>query len=217
MEQLVILLTIKRNGWLFLLGVMVLFIIVTVLAPLTAYSDPLQLAIRLCALYGFIALAIATAMTPFLKEITQAFGRSFLRIHHIFAILGLVFATLHPSFFAILQVDLLVFVPRFDSWLVFWELAGRPALYILYLATVVAVLRSMIQKYWRYVHALMYLVLVFVIVHGNLIGTDFQNPVLLVIMNALFVFTILTFILKRYQYYQRKQKSKARKAQKQEL
>ena len=211
---MVMLMQIKRNGWLFLLGVLVVYIIVTVLAPLTAYSDPLSLAIRLCALYGFVALAIATGMTPFLKEITQAFGRSFLRIHHLFAILGLVFATLHPVFFAILQVDVLVFLPRFDSWLIFWELAGRPALYILYLATVSALLRSMIQKYWRYIHALMYLVLVFVIVHGNLIGTDFQNPVLLVIMNALFVFAIMTFVLKRYQHYQRKQKIKARLAQK---
>ena len=207
---------ITQRGWLFLLGVVALFVVVTSLALLTAYSDMLSLAVRLCALYGFVALAIATAMTPFLKEITQAFGRSFLRIHHLFAVLGLVFATLHPVFFAILQVDLLVFVPRFDSWLVFWQLAGRPALYILYLATVVAVLRRMIQKYWRYVHALMYMVLVFVIVHGNLIGTDFQNPILLVIMNALFTFTILTFVLKRYQYYQRTQKIKARLAQKQQ-
>jgi predicted ferric reductase len=207
---------IKRNGWLFLLGVGILFIVVTVLAPLTSYSDPLYLAVRLCALNGFVALAIATAMTPFLKEITQAFGRSFLRIHHIFAILGLVFATLHPVFYAVLQADILVFVPQFGNWQVFWELAGRPALYILYLATIVAVLRTMLQKYWRYVHALMYLVLVFVIVHANLIGTDFQNPILLVIMNALFVLTIFTFALKRYQYYQRKQKIKARQTQKQE-
>lgn len=204
---------IKQNGWLFLLGVLALFIVVTVLAPLTAYGDPVYFAVRLCALYGFVSLAIATAMTPFLKEITQAFGRSFLRIHHIFAILGLIFATLHPIFFAIFTFNLAVFIPRFDSWLVFWELAGRPALYILYLATAAALLRTMLKKYWRYVHALMYLILTFVIVHGNLIGTDFGNPILLVIMNALYIFTIFTFILKRYQYYQRKQKIKARQAQ----
>jgi predicted ferric reductase len=189
--------------------------VVTVLAPLTAYSDPLYLAIRLCALYGFLALAIATTMTPFLKEITQAFGRSFVKIHHIFAMVGIICATLHPTFFAIFVADITVFIPRFDSWLIFWELAGRPALYLIYLAALAALLRSMIQKYWRYFHALMYLVLVFVIVHGNLIGTDFQNPILLVILNALFIITIGAFLLKRYQYYQRKQKIKARQAQKQ--
>lgn len=207
---------IKRNGWLFLLGVLVVFLIVTVLAPLTAYSDPLRLAIRLCALYGFVALAIATAMTPFLKEITQAFGRSFLRIHHSFAILGLIFATMHPIFFAILQFDVLVFLPKFDSWQIFWELAGRPALYILYIATIAGLLRSRILKFWRYIHALMYIVLIFVIVHANLIGTDFQNPILLALMNILFVIAMGALVLKRYQYYQRKQRAKMKRAQKPE-
>ncbi len=197
---------IKRNGWLFLLCVLLLYVIVTILALFTTPIDPLGFAIRLCALYGFTALAIATAMTPFLKEITQAFGRPFLRIHHLFAVFGLIFATLHPVFFAIQQMDLTVFIPRFDSWIIFWELAGRPALYILYIATVVALLRLMIPKYWRYFHALMYLVLVFIIVHGNLIGTDFQNLGILIIMNALFIIAIGAFFLKRYQNYKRKQR-----------
>ena len=157
---------IKREGWIFLLVVFLVFILVTILAPLTYYSDPLNLAIRLCALYGFVALAFATAMTPFLKEITQAFGRPFIRIHHILAIFGIIFVTLHPVFFAISQSNLAVFIPRFDSWQIFWELAGRPALYILYIAAIAALLRAMIGKYWRYFHWLMYIVLFFVIVHG---------------------------------------------------
>ena len=201
--------SIKRNGWLFLFGVLLLYILVTILGFFTAYSDPLSFAIRLCALYGFISLAIATMMTPFLREITQAFGRPFIRIHHLFAIFGLVFATLHPIFFAILRMDLAVFIPRFDSWIIFWELAGRPALYIIYIATAIALLRSMIPKYWRYFHALMYLVLIFVIIHGNLIGTDFQNLGILIIMNVLFVIAIGAFFLKRYQAYQRTKRAKA--------
>ncbi len=205
---------IKRNGWLFLFGVLLLYVLVTILALFTSYFDPLGFAIRLCALYGFTALAIATAMTPFLKEITQAFGRPFIRIHHLFAVFGLIFATLHPVFFAILQMDLAVFIPRFDSWIIFWELAGRPALYILYIATVAALLRLIIPKYWRYFHALMYLVLVFVIVHGNLIGTDFQNLGILIIMNVLFIIAIGAFFLKRYQNYKRKRRTQ-RKQQEQ--
>jgi hypothetical protein len=195
---------IKREGWLFLLGVVLLFILITILAPLTVYTDPLDLAIRLCALYGFVALAIATAMTPFLKEITLAFGRSFLRIHHILAIFGIIFVTLHPVFFAISRMSLAVFIPRFDSWLVFWELAGRPALYLVYIATAAALLRRMTPKYWRPFHAIMYIVLLFAIVHGNLIGTDFHNLGILIIMNALFVIAISAFFLKRYQNYQRR-------------
>lgn len=197
---------IKREGWLFLLGIFMLFIVVTVLAPLTTYTDPLSLAVRLCALYGFVMLALAAAMTPFLKEITQAFGRSFLVIHHLLAIFGIVFTTLHPTFFAISRLDITVFIPRFDSWQIFWELAGRPALYLLYIATVAALLRKTAPKYWRPFHALMYIVLFFAIVHGNLIGTDFHNLAILVIFNTLFIITILTFILKRYRNYRRRKK-----------
>jgi predicted ferric reductase len=198
---------IKRNGWLFILVVLLLYILITVLALFTAYTDPLSFAVRLCALYGFTALALATIMTPFLKEITQAFGRPFIRIHHLFSIFGLIFATLHPVFFAIQQMDLAVFIPRFDSWIIFWELAGRPALYILYIATAAALLRLMIPKYWRYFHVLMYIVLIFVIVHGNLIGTDFQNLGILIIMNILFILAIGAFFLKRYQRYKRKKRT----------
>ena len=201
---------IKREGWIFLLVVFLVFFLVTILAPLTYYSDQLDLAVRLCALYGFVALAFATAMTPFLKEIMQAFGRPFIRIHHILAIFGIIFATLHPVFFAISQSNLAVFIPRFDTWQIFWELAGRPALYIVYIATIAALLRTMIGRYWRYFHWLMYIVLFFVIVHGNLIGKDFQNFGTLIILNALFIVAISAFFLKRYQTYQRKKRVKTK-------
>ncbi len=194
---------ITRNGWIFLIVVVLLFVLVTILAPLTYYLDPLSFAVRLCALYGFVALALATSITPFLKEVTQAFGRPFLRIHHLLAIFGIIFVTLHPVFFAISQMDITVFLPRFDSWQIFWELAGRPALYILYIATLAALLRNMAPKYWRYFHVLMYIVLFFAIVHGNLIGTDFQNLGILILMDALFATAIGAFILKRYRTYQR--------------
>ncbi|MHA2406703.1 MAG: hypothetical protein ACXADB_03380 [Candidatus Hermodarchaeia archaeon] len=198
----------KRNGWLFLLGVLFLYILVTVLAFFTVYTNPLYFAIRLCALYGFMALAIATALTPFLKEVTLAFGRPFIRVHHLFAIFGIVFATLHPIFFAIQSMNLAVFIPRFDDWYTFWSLAGRLALYIIYIAATAGLLRVLVPRYWRYFHWLMYLVLLFVIVHGNLIGQDFQNLGILIIMNVLFVIAIGAFFLKRYQTYQRKKRSR---------
>jgi DMSO/TMAO reductase YedYZ heme-binding membrane subunit len=187
---------VKMEGW--------IYIAITALVLQNTGPDLLGLVVRLCALYGLAALAISTAMTPFVREITQAFGRPFLTIHQTFAIVGLIFITFHPVFFAISAMDILVFIPRFDSWLVFWELAGRPALYIAYFAASAALLRRKIPKYWRSIHALMYIVLFFAIVHGNLIGTDFQNPVLMIIYNVLFAITILTFILRRYQIYQRK-------------
>lgn len=198
---------IKRTGWLFLLGVVALYICITILAFFTTYSDPLNFSIRLCALYGFIALTIAASMSPFLKEITLTFGRPFIQIHHLFASFGLVFATLHPIFYAIQTMDLTVFIPRFDDWYTFWSLAGRPALYIIYIVTAAALLRFLMPRYWRYFHMLIYLVLFFVIVHAILIGQDTQNLGILIIMISLFLIAIGTSILKRYRTFQQKKPS----------
>ena len=201
--------TIKREGWIIILGILALMTTITVMAPLFSYGEPLELLVRLCALYGVAMLAIATIMTPFLKEFTHFFGKSFLRIHHIFAIFGIIFVTLHPTIFALRVGSLAVFIPRFDTWEIFWRLAGRPALYILYIAVVAALLRGMAAKYWRPFHALMYVVLFFAIVHGNLIGTDFQNLGIWIIFNILFVVAILGFILKRYRNYQLRKRTKS--------
>jgi len=149
-------------------------------------------------LYGFLFLSLATLIPPFLKEITQAFGKPFLKIHHAFSILGIVFITLHPVFNAIDHLSLSVFVPRFDSWERFWMFAGRPAFIILYIALFAAVLRTKTPKYWRPFHALIYVVLLFGIVHANLLGDDFENLEIMIIFNALFLMSIASFALKRY-------------------
>jgi DMSO/TMAO reductase YedYZ heme-binding membrane subunit len=200
----------KKGGWIFLCGLALLLALVTLLGPAFSYSDQLSKFVRLCALYGFVMLAVATAITPFIKEVTVHFGQSFMRVHHALAVMGVVFATLHPVFFAIQRLDILVFLPRFDSWIVFWELAGRPALYIIYVASAAALLRRMFPQYWRYFHALMYVVLIFVIVHANLIGTDFQNLAIMLVLNALFVVAMCALVLKRYFNYQRRKRARAR-------
>lgn len=144
---------------------------------------------------------MATLITPFLKEVTQVFGKPFLRIHHAFSILGIVCITLHPVFNAVQRLSLSVFVPRFDSWETFWRLAGRPAFIILYIALLAAILRAKAPKYWRPFHALMYVALLFGIVHANLIGDDFENLGIMIIFNALFLLSIASFALKRYKNY----------------
>ncbi|MFW6375987.1 MAG: hypothetical protein ACOCZJ_02380, partial [Thermoplasmatota archaeon] len=66
-------------------------------------------------------------------------------------------------------------------------------------------IKSKMKKYWRAVHSLMYVVLFFVLVHGILIGTDFENIGILVIYNLLFVGVVVGFVYKRYQNWQMKQ------------
>ena len=48
----------------------------------------------------------------------------------------------------------------------------------------------------------MYIVLLFGIVHGSLIGDDFENIWLMVIFDSLFVASMASFVLKRYRNYQ---------------
>jgi predicted ferric reductase len=197
----------KREGAVFLIGITVLAVIIALLfLPSALDAEPVRATVRFFGLYGFLFLSVATLTTPFLKEVTQAFGKPFLKVHHSFSILGIVFITLHPVFNAIERLSLSVFVPSFDSWGRFWLLAGRPAFVILYIAVVAAFLRVKAPKYWRAFHALMYVVLLFGIVHANLIGNDFENLGILLIFNALFVVTLAGFAFKRYRAYQMKRK-----------
>ncbi len=145
-------------------------------------------------------------MTPFLRDIRRVLGRPFLAVHHTFAAVGILLPTLHPVAVAIATADPAVFIPVFSPWTTFWTFAGRPALYILYIALAGVLLRTYIREYWRWVHGLMYVVLVLAIVHGNLIGTDFQNPILRGVFDALFALAIATFIIKRWQMLARAKK-----------
>jgi len=162
--------------------------------------------IRFLALYGFLFLGIAALTTPFLAEITLAFGKPFIRVHHAFAAIGLVLITLHPVFCAVQRLSLDVFVPRFDSWAVFWALAGRPALYLLYVGVGGALLRMKIPRHWRIFHALIYVVLFFGIVHGNLLGEDFANLGIKLTLDGLFVASMSGLVYKRYKIYRVKKK-----------
>jgi predicted ferric reductase len=197
----------KREGAVFLLGITALAVIIALLFLSSAGEEELaHLAVRFFGLYGYLFLSVATLTTPFLREVTQAFGKPFLKVHHVFSILGIAFITLHPVFNAIERLSLSVFVPRFDSWNIFWLLAGRPAFIILYVAVLAAILRTKAPKYWRAFHALMYVVLLFGIVHANLIGDDFQNLGIMIVFNALFLASLASFALKRYRNYSRRLK-----------
>ncbi len=165
--------------------------------------------IRLLGLYGFLFLSIAALTTPFLAGITIAFGKPFKRIHHAFAAAGIVLITLHPVLNAVQRMSLEVFLPNFASWEVFWMLAGRPALYLFYIGLGAAFLRIRIPKYWRDFHALIYIVLFFGIVHGNLLGEDFANLGIKLTLDALFAASMIGLVYKRYRNYNIKRKYEA--------
>jgi predicted ferric reductase len=188
---------------------LILFISVFILFLQTPVSDGYSFFIRLGALFGFTAMFIATTMTPFMVQLYKIFGISFIKQHHFYSIFGLIMITLHPVAFAISVTDISVFIPDISSWKAFWELAGRPALIIIYIASLAAIFRKKIQN-WRVFHVLNYIALFFVYIHGLLIGTDFENFGILIIFTTMLVISIGVFGLKRYQIYRRKQKIKKR-------
>jgi len=202
--------TLNKKGFLVLLGITALVIIISALALSLPYGSPLEVVVRLFALYGYLTLSVATMTTPFLKEIPKVFGKTFIKVHHIFAIVGTASATVHPVAYAIQTLDPTVFLPSLRSWYAFWALAGRPALIIIYIALAAALVRRKMQTYWRSIHAMMYVVLFLGIVHANLIGTDFQNPVINTLFNLLFAASIAAFALKRIQRHQLKKRLRSK-------
>jgi DMSO/TMAO reductase YedYZ heme-binding membrane subunit len=191
---------IKKQGYL-LIGAIVALFAVSTQQVFSEPADSAGLLVRLFALYGYMMLAVTAAMTPFLVGIARAFGKPFLKIHHALAIFGIIFATLHPVVLAIRISNIAIFLPSFESWERFWSLAGRPALIIFYVALVAAILRRTMLKQWRLFHGLMYVVLLFGIVHANLSGTDFQNIGVKTLFNLLFLMAVSAFPLKRARNY----------------
>lgn len=198
---------INRQGYIILIILGLIFGIITLLKVLTPSTSLYHFFIRLFALWGYAALAIATIMTPFLKEITKIFGKPFIKIHHLCAYTGVIFITLHPVLSAIQTMDLTVFLPNFDSWIQFWTLAGRPALILLYIGLIGVLLRKKIKS-WRIIHILMYPMLLMGFIHGFLYGTDFANVGIMIIFSILFGLAMVSFIVKRLQRYKLQQKQK---------
>lgn len=96
-------------------------------------SSVFTVAIRLLALNGYLALSIAAILTPFIKEVTLFFKKSFIRIHHYFAAAGLLLITLHPISVAIIQMDPSILLPNFASLSNFFFYGGSIALIAIYL------------------------------------------------------------------------------------
>ncbi len=190
---------VTKKGYGFLGVILGLYAAIIILFLTIPSPNTYNFLVRFFALTGFYCIAIATLMTPFVKEIYKEFGKPFMKIHHIFAAIGITGATLHPVIFAIQVSDIAVFLPDISSWIAFWELAGRPAFILVYIAVGAAILQRKIPKYWRAIHSMIYVVLIFVYFHAYLIGTDFDNLGILIIFTILFVASMGAFVFKRLQ------------------
>jgi len=198
----------KKEAIYIIIPTICLYILILVLFLLTPFPDALNFIIRFGALFGFTSMFIATMMTPFVIQLYKIFGKPFVKIHHIYSIIGLILITLHPVVFAISVVDINVFLPDFGSWYGFWSLGGRLALILIYIAVIGALLRMKIKKNWRIIHSLNYIALFLAYIHGVLIGSDFQNIGILIIFTIMIILSFGVLIYKRYLTYKRKKGKK---------
>ncbi|MFP4142697.1 MAG: ferric reductase [Thermoplasmata archaeon] len=188
---------VTKKGYRALGAIGALYLVVVILFLSMGWGDIYDFTIRFFALTGFYMMSIAVLLTPFMSRIYKEWGKSFMKVHHLFAAIGIAAATLHPVIFAIEVSSLAVFIPDVSSLYAFMLLGGRQALILIYIATLAAFVRSKIPKYWKPIHALMYIMLFFVLVHGFLIGTDFTSIGIQIIFTALFIGALGAMIYKR--------------------
>jgi sulfoxide reductase heme-binding subunit YedZ len=189
----------KKSGktwYLVLIGIVAL-ILVSGLISLRPHGTPLNWLIRGAALMGYLAVFLSIVSSVYMRQVIRLFGHPFVKVHHVLSVTGLVLVTLHPLGAAINARSLGVFLPRFDSWVVFLELGGRPAWYLIAAASLAAVLRKTIGRNWRTIHFLNYLAFLLGTVHAVMIGTDFQHTILKAVSAALALVIVVIFIQKR--------------------
>jgi len=194
----------KKQALYIIIATLCLYILILILFLSTPFPNVYNFIIRFGAIFGFTSMFIATMMTPFAVQLYKIFGKPFIKIHHIYSITGLVLISLHPISFAISVMDITVFVPVFDTWLAFWQLAGRLAIYLIYIAILGALVRNKFKKNWRILHALNYVALFLAYIHGVLIGTDFQKIGILITFTTMIILSFGVLAYKRYLTYKRK-------------
>ncbi len=73
---------VTKRGYAALVVILGLYLVVIVLFLTIPSPNIYNFLVRFFALTGFYAIAIATLMTPFAKDIYKEFGKPFKKIHH---------------------------------------------------------------------------------------------------------------------------------------
>jgi DMSO/TMAO reductase YedYZ heme-binding membrane subunit len=170
----------RRRGlvYIILVGIVSLGLVAIVIA-MKPVGNRLSLGIRATALLGYWAIFLTVISSAYMRELFQLLGRPFIRVHHILAVAGLILVTLHPLGAAVRSSTLGVFVPDVSSLHAFLRLGGRPAWYLIGLASLAALLRTRLKESWRTVHYLNYIAFLLATVHAVLIGTDFISSLVM--------------------------------------
>jgi membrane protein implicated in regulation of membrane protease activity len=120
---------------------------------------------------------------------------------------------LHAGGIALESSTLRTFLPRFDSLETFLRLGGRPAFWLIIIASLAALFRTSLGKKWQLIHWLNYLAFLLGTVHAQMIGFNFQSLGMKIASGVLALVLVWAFIRKRTQKRGQKQTEKTIKPQ----
>ena len=195
-----------KYTWVFVVVGFVLAGVMLGIILLVGTESPVWTVVRFGALLGYVAVFLACLSSAFLRQLVQTFGRSFVQVHHIVSVSGLVLLLVHALGVAWDARSLIVFIPPFSSLTRFLEFGGRPAIWMIGVASLVALLRATLRKSWRPIHWLNYVAFLLGTVHGVLIGTDFELLPVRVLSIAMAVVVVGVFVWKRMEAARRRAK-----------
>jgi hypothetical protein len=191
----------KNTRYLVLVGVVSLLVVIGLVSldPLDEQESWLVWLVRGAALLGYWSVFLSILSSAYLRELVRFFGRSFVKVHHVASVTGLVLIATHPLAVAINTSNVAVFLPRFDSLYIFLSLGGRLAWYLIGIASLAALLRTNLRRSWRVVHWLNYIAFFLASVHASLIGTTFRGQgvraiILKVIVGILSLIAVYVFV-----------------------
>ena len=152
---------------------------------------------RLAALLGAVFILAAAISSAFSLQIARRLKGPFTKLHHPLAITGAALILIHPLLVAWNFKSARILIPNFDSWRSFWTMAGCPALVLVVLAIIAALLMRRIPRFWRWGHWLIYPAMLMAAVHGLRIGQDLRSPLLAVSLGILLALALAVFFYKR--------------------
>lgn len=186
------------------IGLLVLFFVPVIIVSGQEITWSPYTVLRIAGLLGFISLSLGAILNLMKKQINNFFGKPFLKIHHYFAITGLVLITIHPALYVLLAQDLRVLVPDISSLYSFFSMGGRVAILFFYGAFLAGIFRMALTHRWRYIHLLVYPAIIIAAIHANLIGQTMTNLVVLLLINGLTGIVCITFVYTRLRRMKKK-------------
>jgi len=187
----------SKNTWVLILcGLLALLATVGIVA-LDGLSPPLDVAIRIGALLGYLGVFLAALSSNYMRELTRYFGRSFITVHHIVSVTALIALSVHAVGVAWRSGSVSAFLPSFASWRLFFALGGRPAFWLLAITSLTALFRTAIGKNWKVIHWLNYAVFALGTIHAQMIGSSFVHLAIRIVAWAMLAVLLGVFVWKR--------------------